>query len=96
MENLKQGMTYQVVRANPPYTLLYLMPENDIWKDKAMVAKVIHRPKFVKNNSESRKKFILDECKFHWLDPESAEKIATKFNNEFLKKDKVRVDLTIK
>ena len=96
MENLKQGMTHQVVRGNPPYNLLYLLPENDIWKDKAMASKGIHRPKFVQNTSYERKKFILDECKFHWLDPESAEKLATKFNNVFLKKDKVKVDLAIK
>ena len=89
-------MTHEVVRAKPPYTLLYLMPENDIWKDKAMASKGIHRPKFVGNNANARKKFILDECKFHWLDPESAEKLATKFNNVFLKKDKVKVDLAIK
>jgi spore cortex formation protein SpoVR/YcgB (stage V sporulation) len=68
MENLRQGLTH-VVKTQPGYTLLYLMPENDIWKDKAMVKKVISCPKFVKNNADARKKFILDECKFHWLDP---------------------------
>jgi hypothetical protein len=45
------------------------MPENDSWKDKAMVNKSISCPKFVENNEEARKIFILDECKFHWLDP---------------------------
>ena len=96
MENLKQGMTHQVVRASPPYNLLYLMPENDIWKDKAMALKGIYRPKFVASNADARKKFILDECKFHWLDPESAEKLATKYNNVMSKKDDVKVDLAIK
>ena len=72
------------------------MPENDIWKDKAMVTKVISRPNFVKNNSEGRKKFILDECKFNWLDPESSERLAIKFNNIMLKKDKVKDDLASK
>ena len=41
---------------------MYLMPENDSWKDKAMMNKSIRCPKFVKNNEEARKKFILDEC----------------------------------
>ena len=38
------------------------MPESDSWKDKAMINKCIRCPKFVKNNEEARKKFILDEC----------------------------------
>ena len=66
---------------------MYLMPENDSWKDKAMMNKSIRCPKFVKNNEEARKKFILDECQFHWLDPIISDKLATKFNNVILNRN---------
>ena len=63
------------------------MPESDSWKDKAMINKCIRCPKFVKNNEEARKKFILDECQFHWLDPIISDKLATKFNNVILNRN---------
>jgi hypothetical protein len=85
-----------VVKTKPGYTLQYLMPDNEIWKEKAMATKVIIRPNFVKNNKDARKKFIIDECKFHWLHPLISEKFATKFNNVVINQDKDKDDLASK